>query len=127
MISDDLVSSSLKTKKHYNSFNPNLGFFVPLDEADDVSSMRDECPSVRNRCVLSSRTSTRVWASWRERLPVRFCSAYHMSGESSRIRVVPEFYAGIHLGGCSRQLTAINLQCLQVPVTHYSLFFSFPL
>lgn len=51
VISDDLVSSSLKTKKHYNSFNPNLGFFVPLDEADDVSLVRDECPSVRSGCA----------------------------------------------------------------------------
>ncbi|BEI91799.1 uncharacterized protein CcaverHIS019_0406190 [Cutaneotrichosporon cavernicola] len=32
VISDDLCSPTLKTKKHYNSFRPDLGFFVSLRE-----------------------------------------------------------------------------------------------
>lgn len=32
VISDDLTSPSLKNKKHYNSFRPDLGFFVPLGD-----------------------------------------------------------------------------------------------
>lgn len=32
LISNDLVSPNLKTKKHYNSFRPDLGFFVSLRE-----------------------------------------------------------------------------------------------
>ncbi|KAK6905606.1 aprataxin [Kwoniella mangroviensis CBS 10435] len=32
VISDDRISSSLKTKKHHNSFRPDLGFFVPIME-----------------------------------------------------------------------------------------------
>lgn len=31
VISSDLISEKLKNKKHYNSFNPNLGFFLHLD------------------------------------------------------------------------------------------------
>lgn len=29
-MSDDLCHPSLKTKKHYNSFRPDLGFFISL-------------------------------------------------------------------------------------------------
>lgn len=29
--SKDLISDSLKKKKHYNSFHPSLGFFLPLE------------------------------------------------------------------------------------------------
>ncbi|KAG8807915.1 hypothetical protein FRC17_004206 [Serendipita sp. 399] len=32
IISSDLVSPSLKNKKHYNSFHPKLGFFLHLDD-----------------------------------------------------------------------------------------------
>lgn len=32
IISDDLHAETLKTKKHYNSFHPRLGFFLHLDE-----------------------------------------------------------------------------------------------
>ena len=30
MISDDQISDSMKTKKHLNSFRPDLGFFVSI-------------------------------------------------------------------------------------------------
>ncbi|ODN84102.1 hypothetical protein L202_00116 [Cryptococcus amylolentus CBS 6039] len=32
VISDDRISPSLKSKKHYNSFRPDLGFFIPIME-----------------------------------------------------------------------------------------------
>lgn len=32
VISDDLVSPALKTKKHYQSFDPKHGFFLDLDD-----------------------------------------------------------------------------------------------
>ena len=32
IISSDLDSPSLKSKKHFNSFHPELGFFIPLDQ-----------------------------------------------------------------------------------------------
>ncbi|THH04460.1 hypothetical protein EW145_g5507 [Phellinidium pouzarii] len=32
VISDDLTTPGMKTKKHYNSFHPRLGFFLRLDE-----------------------------------------------------------------------------------------------
>jgi len=32
VISSDLCAPALKTKRHYNSFSPRAGFFVPLDE-----------------------------------------------------------------------------------------------
>ena len=32
VISSDLVSPALKTKKHYNSFRPDAGFFLSLDD-----------------------------------------------------------------------------------------------
>lgn len=37
-MSSDLVSPSLKTKKHYNSFRPDLGFFISLDEVESWCS-----------------------------------------------------------------------------------------
>ncbi|KZT09487.1 HIT-like protein [Laetiporus sulphureus 93-53] len=42
VISSDLCSASMKVKKHYNSFNPKLGFFLPLD---DIRSWFDAEPS----------------------------------------------------------------------------------
>lgn len=32
VISADLCSPAMKVKKHYNSFHPKLGFFIPLDD-----------------------------------------------------------------------------------------------
>jgi len=32
VISNERISDSLKTKKHYNSFRPDLGFFIPIME-----------------------------------------------------------------------------------------------
>ena len=32
VISSDLCAPALETKRHYNSFSPRVGFFVPLDE-----------------------------------------------------------------------------------------------
>ncbi|WVN90296.1 uncharacterized protein L203_105532 [Cryptococcus depauperatus CBS 7841] len=40
VISDDRLSLSLKTKKHYNSFRPDLGFFIPIMEVQRW--LRDE-------------------------------------------------------------------------------------
>ena len=42
IISSDLNSPSLKVKRHYNSFHPELGFFLHLDE---VLSWFDAAPS----------------------------------------------------------------------------------
>lgn len=42
MISSDLCSPKLKNKKHYNSFHPQLGFFLHLN---DVLSWFDADPS----------------------------------------------------------------------------------
>lgn len=49
VISSDLISPSLKTKKHYNSFNPKLGFFIPLEDADGVSTLRDQVSVIEER------------------------------------------------------------------------------
>ncbi|KAF8201437.1 hypothetical protein BJ912DRAFT_945347 [Pholiota molesta] len=42
VLSADLCSEKLKHKKHYNSFHPEVGFFLPLD---DVVSWFDAEPS----------------------------------------------------------------------------------
>ncbi|ETW86016.1 hypothetical protein HETIRDRAFT_309237 [Heterobasidion irregulare TC 32-1] len=42
VISADLCGPALKTKKHYNSFHPTAGFFLPLDH---VLSLFDATPS----------------------------------------------------------------------------------
>ena len=34
VISEDAISPAMKTKKHYNSFRPDLGFFIPLNEVE---------------------------------------------------------------------------------------------
>jgi len=39
VISSDLDSPSLKSKKHFNSFHPELGFFIPLDQV--IRSIKD--------------------------------------------------------------------------------------
>ncbi|WVW82189.1 hypothetical protein I302_104195 [Kwoniella bestiolae CBS 10118] len=45
VISDDRISPSLKTKKHHNSFRPDLGFFIPIMEVqrwlDDDSNIQE--------------------------------------------------------------------------------------
>lgn len=41
-MSADLVSDHLKNKKHYNSFNPNLGFFLDIDEVIDWYNLPDK-------------------------------------------------------------------------------------
>ncbi|WRT64050.1 uncharacterized protein IL334_000978 [Kwoniella shivajii] len=45
VISDDRISPSLKTKKHHNSFRPDLGFFIPIMEVqrwiEDDSNMQE--------------------------------------------------------------------------------------
>ncbi|WWC86152.1 uncharacterized protein L201_001025 [Kwoniella dendrophila CBS 6074] len=45
VISDDRISPSLKTKKHHNSFRPDLGFFIDIMEVkrwiEDDSNMRE--------------------------------------------------------------------------------------
>ena len=42
VLSNDLCSEKMKHKKHYNSFHPNLGYFLHLDE---VLSWFDEDPA----------------------------------------------------------------------------------
>ena len=32
VISSDLTALALKTKRHYNSFSPRVGFFIPLSK-----------------------------------------------------------------------------------------------
>jgi aprataxin len=34
VISSDRSSDCLKTKKHFNSFRPDLGFFIPIAEVE---------------------------------------------------------------------------------------------
>lgn len=66
VISGDLVSPSLKTKKHYNSFNPKLGFFIPLDEADDVSGARSGNVLTSSRLIQPGyRVLAFSLASWK--------------------------------------------------------------
>lgn len=42
MISNDLISESLKNKKHYNSFHPTLGFFLHLTDVLGWFDLPDE-------------------------------------------------------------------------------------
>ena len=49
IISEDLCSKNLKTKKHYNSFHPSLGFFLLLD--DVLSWFDDDAPESDLRAV----------------------------------------------------------------------------
>jgi hypothetical protein len=53
VISADLTAPALKTKRHYNSFSPRTGFFVPLTEVrawfnDDGAKVRKNCKSRKN-------------------------------------------------------------------------------
>ena len=50
VISDDLISPSLKTKKHVNSFRPDLNFFIRLDE---VQKWSDEEESIDDHIRVS--------------------------------------------------------------------------
>lgn len=54
VISTDFVSPPLKTKKHYNSFHPTLGFFLPLDSV--IRSLQ-ESHSTNTNIHTSTRTS----------------------------------------------------------------------
>ena len=42
VMSDDLVSDRMKHKKHYNSFHPKLGFWLPLEEVREWLESTDE-------------------------------------------------------------------------------------
>jgi len=42
VISNDLCAKGMKDKKHYNSFHPKLGFFLPLEEVIDWFDSVDE-------------------------------------------------------------------------------------
>ena len=42
IMSADLCSPAMKNKKHYNSFHPKRGFFIPLS---DVQEWQDAEPS----------------------------------------------------------------------------------
>ncbi|TXT13543.1 hypothetical protein VHUM_00910 [Vanrija humicola] len=42
VLSNDLVSPSLRTKKHYNSFRPDHGFFITLDEVETWCADQDK-------------------------------------------------------------------------------------
>ncbi|WVR05793.1 hypothetical protein IAU60_002818 [Kwoniella sp. DSM 27419] len=52
VISDDRISPALKTKKHHNSFRPDLGFFIPIMEVqrwiEDDSMMRERVHDMSN-------------------------------------------------------------------------------
>ncbi|KAJ3742164.1 HIT-like domain-containing protein [Lentinula detonsa] len=48
VLSSDLCSERLKNKKHYNSFNPKLGFFLHID---DVLSWFDSEPSYYHEMI----------------------------------------------------------------------------
>ncbi|KAH9079624.1 HIT-like domain-containing protein [Lactarius deliciosus] len=51
VISSDLTAPALKTKRHYNSFSPRAGFFVPLAEVrtwcDDAAAAAPQFAKVR--------------------------------------------------------------------------------
>ena len=53
VISEDRISPSLKTKKHHNSFRPDLGFFL---DAMEVQRWLESDPEVlRERVGVSPR------------------------------------------------------------------------
>ncbi|KAG9042628.1 hypothetical protein FS837_010612 [Tulasnella sp. UAMH 9824] len=61
VISSDYVSPSLKTKKHWNSFSPKLGFFLELKDVlewfqlpDDAFKKRASLPESRYESLLKS-------------------------------------------------------------------------
>jgi len=63
VISDDMISTSLKTKKHYNSFRPDLGFFIPLAEVQrwlrqDEEYLRERVEALYATEGLLSQTLT---------------------------------------------------------------------
>ena len=57
VISADLVSKSLKKKKHYNTFHPKLGFFIHYK---DVLEWFEAVPSYYERVNLSSNIALRI-------------------------------------------------------------------
>lgn len=56
MISEDHLSTGMKTKKHYNSFRPDLGFFIPIREVQRWLELGDEYVAER---VQVGRTGSR--------------------------------------------------------------------
>ncbi|KAI9631972.1 HIT-like domain-containing protein [Dioszegia hungarica] len=54
VISDDRLSPALKTKKHYNSFRPDLGFFVSI--ADVQRWILDDDDTIRERALLGTHS-----------------------------------------------------------------------
>lgn len=59
IISSDLVAAPLKTKRHYNSFHPTRGFFLPLA---DVLGWFDAAPS--EYAAVRARVSGLYLAVW---------------------------------------------------------------
>ncbi|KAH9035383.1 hypothetical protein EDB85DRAFT_1944573 [Lactarius pseudohatsudake] len=54
VISSDLTAQALKTKKHYNSFSPRAGFFVPLAEVRawfNDNAAAPQCAALRRRTM----------------------------------------------------------------------------
>ena len=65
IISDDLCSKALKTKKHYNSFHPTLGFFLHVD--DLLSRLTDDIVSSKPGLHAVSGTVLCLplyWVAW---------------------------------------------------------------
>lgn len=52
VISSDLISPSLKNKKHYQSFNPKLGFFLHLEDVKELIE-RGQTKVSRTRVEMS--------------------------------------------------------------------------
>lgn len=65
IISDDRCSKELKTKEHYNSFHPSLGFFLHID--DLLSQLAEEPVNVKPDIyeVSGSRLCLPLyWEAW---------------------------------------------------------------
>jgi hypothetical protein len=56
VISEDRIAPALKTKKHYNSFRPDLGFFVPLMEVQRW--LQQDEATLRERVDVGSQLVT---------------------------------------------------------------------
>ena len=65
VISSDLTAPALKTKRHYNTFSPRVGFFVPLDEVlswfnDDAVPQQRQLAKVSDLVMLLRVMPVRV-------------------------------------------------------------------
>lgn len=60
VISEDRISPALKTKKHYNSFRPDLGFFISIMDVQRWIQNEDEAV-LRERVDVSETCSPRVF------------------------------------------------------------------